>query len=101
MGSWDMWDLVYDKILGKGFYIDTAFSLGEISYKNNIVSMFDEKKFKEFILKQGADYILFATDSPWADQEDYMNKILNMNIEEEVLDKILFKNAKKLLKIED
>lgn len=100
MGSWNMWDEVYDKILGKGFYIDTAFSLGQIEYKKNIVPMFDEKKLKDFILKQGADYILFASDSPWANQEEYLNQILNMNIEEEVLDKILFQNAKKLLKIE-
>lgn len=100
MGAWNMWDEVYNLILGKGFYIDTAFSLGEVEFKNNKVAMFDEKKFKEFISKQGEDYILFATDSPWANQEEYVDKILKMNLDKETLDKILYKNAQRILEIE-
>ncbi|MCR5231474.1 MAG: amidohydrolase family protein [Acholeplasmatales bacterium] len=100
MGSWNMWDEVYDKILGKGFYIDTAFSLGNLDYKGNIIKMFDSNLLKKFIDKQGIDYILFATDSPWASQEEYVKYLNNLDLDEESLDKIFYSNASKLLKIE-
>ena len=100
MGAWNMWDEVYDKILGKGFYIDTAFSFGNLDYKGNIVKMFDYNMLKKFIDKQGIDYILFATDSPWANQDLYVKYLNNIGLKEEDLDKIFYSNANRLLKIE-
>ena len=100
MGSWNMWDEVYDKILGKGFYLDTAFALGKLLYRGNTIKMFDEAMLKKFIDKQGIDYILFASDSPWAKQEEYVSYLNNMNLDEKSLDKIFYGNANKLLKIE-
>lgn len=100
MGSWNMWDIVYDKLLGKGFYIDTAFSLGNLDYNDKHIKMFDKDSFKRFIDKQGIDNILFATDSPWASQEEYVKLVNNLGLDEEALDKICYSNACKLLKIE-
>ena len=43
------------------------------------------------------DKILFATDSPWADQEEYVGRIQNMNLTAEEKEAVLGRNAKELL----
>jgi predicted TIM-barrel fold metal-dependent hydrolase len=70
-------------------YFDTAFTLNYI----------DEQLFKKIIEKHGEDKILFATDAPWQDMKDNLQRLKSFNIEKSVLDKILYKNACKLLKI--
>ena len=89
LGANKLWQEVYDKLAGKGVYFDTAFTLNYI----------DEQLFKKIIEKHGEDKILFATDAPWQDMKDNLQRIKSFNIEKSVLDKILYKNACKLLKI--
>ncbi len=99
MGSWKMWDEVYDLILGKDFYIDTAFSLGDI-YKENIkIEMLKENDIINFINKHGSNRILFGTDSPWAKQKEYISFMNKLNISKEKLDDIMGINAKNLLNL--
>jgi hypothetical protein len=43
------------------------------------------------------DYILFGTDSPWRSQKETLNLLANLNLDTEKLNKILYKNAQKLL----
>ena len=58
------------------------------------LSRFDVKKI---LNKHGADRILFGTDSPWSDVGDELNALLDLDISQEAKDKILYKNALKLL----
>ena len=99
MGSWKMWNEVYDKILGKDFYIDTAFSLGDIYKEDEKIEMLKENDIISFINKHSADKILFGTDSPWAKQKQYIDFMNNLNISKENLNKIMGLNAKKLLNL--
>lgn len=99
MGSWKMWDEVYDLILGKDFYIDTAFSLGDIYKENNKIEMLKEDDIINFINKHGSNRILFGTDSPWARQKEYINFMNKLNISKEELDNIMGINAKNLLNL--
>ncbi len=99
MGSWKMWNEVYDKILGKDFYIDTAFSLGDIYKEDEKIEMLKENDVINFINKHQADKILFGTDSPWAKQKEYVNFMNKLNISKNDLNKIMGLNAKKLLNL--
>ena len=45
----------------------------------------------------GADRILFATDSPWADQKDYVDRMNHMGLSEVELEKIYHENAEGIL----
>ena len=99
MGSWQMWDDVYDNILGKEFYIDTAFSLDNVIQGNESLELMKEEEIIRFINKHGSDKILFATDSPWAEQKKYLDFINNLEIYEKDKKNILGLNAKRLLNI--
>ncbi len=88
-GANKLWQEVYEKLAGKDVYFDTAFTLNYIN----------ENLFKKIVGKHGEDKILFATDAPWQDMKDNLEKLKSFNLEEKVLDKILFQNACKLLKI--
>ena len=99
MGSWGMWDEVYDKLLGRDIYIDTAFSLGSIKQEDKVIPLLDKEEFKRFVLKHGSDKILFGTDSPWAKGEPYIKFILDLDISKKDKENILGLNAKRLLNL--
>ena len=108
MGGWMNWEEVTERLAPlSGFYLDTAFSIGEInwmdpSYHRDYHQMSDEM-FCRMVTAFGADRILFATDSPWADQKDYVDRIGRIVRErfgvsgEETLEKIYHKNAERIL----
>lgn len=88
-GAHLMWGEVYEKLAGKNVYFDTAFTLHQI----------EEKTFKAILDKHGEDKILFATDCPWRDIKDDVQILRSYGLEKTVEDKILYKNAIKLLGI--
>ena len=106
MGGWMNWEEVTERlapVISKGIYLDTAFSIGEIEWINpedhkDYHQMSDEQ-FRIMVKAFGAERILFATDSPWADQTDYVNRINNMGLGRDELEMIFYKNAEKILKI--
>lgn len=88
-GAHKLWKEVYDVLAGENVYFDTAFTLHEI----------DEKTFKDILLKHGEDKALFATDCPWRDIKEDLEILKSYNLEEETMNKLLYKNALKLLTI--
>ena len=113
MGGWMNWEEVMERLApvvadynsssdeGKGVYLDTAFSIGEIDwlderYHKSYHQMSDDC-FRRMVKVFGADRILFATDSPWADQKDYVDRLYNMGLSENELEKIFHINAEIIL----
>ncbi len=90
MGACDQPDEVLEKLVGKAVYMDTAFVLDRYT-----------EKCLEIIKKHGADKILFATDSPWADQGKFLDIIDKIDLSKEEKDKILYVNAFNLLNIKE
>lgn len=86
MGGCDLPDEVLEKLAGKPVYFDTSFVLDRYY-----------GKCREIILKHGFDKILFATDSPWSDQKKFIELVKRFGFSEEETDKILYKNARRLL----
>lgn len=89
-GAHKQWGDVCSILAGKNVYFDTAFTFHEI----------DEELFKKILYKHGDDKVLFATDCPWRDIKDDIEILNSYRLEKEVLEKIYYKNALKLLKME-
>lgn len=88
LGSLDETDKVIDMIVGKNLYLDTAVMLDRI----------EKEKILHLIRLHGANKILFATDSPWADQTMFVNIINDLGLNDEEYELITHKNALSILK---
>ncbi len=74
---------------GKNVYVDTS-----------VFPFYtEEEKYKEAILANNENKILFATDLPWSSQKESIKKLVDLNLGEELTEKILYKNAAQLLGI--
>lgn len=70
-------------------YIDTSYSLGYM----------DENLLRKIYYSFNPEHILFGTDSPWTDRSEAVQRINNFGFNEDLKDKIFYKNAMKLLEI--
>ena len=90
LGSNLNWQESYEKLCGLDVRMDTSFAINEI----------DEELFVKMVRRHGADKILFATDSPWADQKRSVERFLSFQgISEKEKQQILYKNAAELLSL--
>lgn len=89
-GAHKQWNEVLELLAGKNVYFDTAFTFHEI----------EEELFKKILDKHGVDRVLFATDCPWRDIVDDVKILKSYNLDRETYDKLFYKNALKLLKME-
>lgn len=89
LGGNELFDEVYKGLAGCDVYFDTSYVL--INTK--------KEDFLKMIEKHTADKILFATDSPWQSQGQMIDKLKSYELPKEIEDKILYKNATKLLNI--
>lgn len=87
MGGNNQWDDVEKYLVGKEVYFDTGVVLNRMP----------QEQFLRIVRAHGADKILFATDSPWSGQKEFLRIIKEMPLTEEERIKILGENAKKLL----
>lgn len=88
LGGWEQWDGVEEYLIGRPIYMETSFS----------VQYLDRDRLRQMILSHPSDYILFGTDSPWTDQQEEIEDFLQLDLPKDLLEKIFYKNAKKLLK---
>ena len=89
MGGYAYWDEVEKLLVGQDIYFDTSYSIGVIN----------ELQAKRIIQNHGYQRILFATDSPWRDQKEEIEKISGLGLKTQEIQAILGENARGLLKI--
>lgn len=104
MGGWNDWNSVEEYLTGSKYYFDTAFSIGEIKKRPDLSAPMrtfnmTEDDFVRLCKKHGTDKILFGTDTPWADQSEYVNYINNFDFTDNEKEQIFALNARKLLGI--
>jgi predicted TIM-barrel fold metal-dependent hydrolase len=87
VGAWQQWDDVEQYLLGKPIWMD-------ISVSQNFLGT---ERFRKILLTHPADYLLFGTDSPWADQTEAIKALEKLNLPETLLNNILGQNARRLL----
>ena len=100
-GGWGLWEDVYEEIAGRNVYIDISFSLGTTKRLSTgePLKLCDDDTLIKIVRKHGIDKVLYGTDSPWGDHKAMLDKFLSLPFTKEEQDKILYQNAKKLLKI--
>lgn len=86
LGGCDLPDEVIGKLCGKPVYMDTAV----------VLDRYPEKSV-EIIKAHGADKILFATDSPWADQGAFIKLLKSFGFSERENENMFSENAGKIL----
>lgn len=89
MGGNRLWDEVEEYLVGRDVYLDTGVVLDRMP----------QEQFLRIVKNHGADRILFATDSPWAGQKEYVAIMQGMPLTEAEKEKILGGNAQKLLQL--
>lgn len=89
MGGFKRWDEVEEYLVGKDVWFDTAVVFGTIK----------EEQFIRIVRNHGAHKILFATDSPWAGQKEFVEYFMNLPLTEEEKQMILHNNAEQLLQM--
>ncbi|MBQ9519680.1 MAG: amidohydrolase family protein, partial [Firmicutes bacterium] len=87
LGGWEQWDEVYERLCSQNVWFDTAFCLEYIKTES----------FYGILKKHGYRRILFATDSPWSPQKDYIERMRALLPEKTVFDAVMGENAKELL----
>ena len=105
MGGWQGWAEVGQDLAGAPVYFDTSYSLGKTTPRAGEEDMMPYKEhlspeaFVRLARKHGAEKVLFATDSPWASQKDYIEWVKNSGLTEDEQVKVFSENAVKLLEI--
>jgi hypothetical protein len=88
-GGFRLWDEVKTYLLGTDIYLDTSFFFGFLP----------EQEVKAMLLKHPQDRLLFGSDFPLIDQAKDIDYIRRLDIPAGVKEKILYKNAAKILGI--
>ena len=83
------WDDVEKYLVGTPINMD-------ISYVSKVMDM---EQYRRIIVNHGPEKILFASDCPWQDPEETLRDLRSVNLDEESMELITYKNAKRLLKI--
>ena len=87
LGGWDDWEEAHRLLIGKPIYMEISFALDFLS----------RKQARNLITSHQPDYLLFGTDSPWADQAACLKQLQELNLDKELFKKIIRKNAERLL----
>lgn len=90
LGGNEQWQEVYDNLAG----LD-----GELYFDTSLTMKCDNSLMEKIISRHGADRILFASDCPWESSKKIMEKILSLKISDDAKEKILGKNAERLLEL--
>ncbi len=91
MGGNQMWDEVEELLVGQDVYFDTGVVLDKMP----------QDQFLRMVKNHGSNRILFGTDSPWADQADFVRLLSRMPLSEEERVDIFSGTACSLLGMQD
>lgn len=87
MGGNEMCEEAERYLVGKDVYFDTSYVLDKMP----------KEQFVRMVRNHGADKVLFASDSPWGGQKEFVEYFYELDFTEEEQTNILACNAEKLL----
>lgn len=88
MGAFEQWKEVEELLCGENIYFDLGYTFSYLK-DNDLIRL---------MRKHGISRILFATDSPWRSQMEYVDYMKKLPLTEKEKSAILGENAKNLLK---
>ena len=87
LGGWDEWADVRELLTGLPIYMEISFAL----------DFLDQIRLRDLIVNHPPEYILFGTDSPWADQATTLKMLKKLGLPDDLFERIVRENAKALL----
>lgn len=87
LGGWDEWKDVRTLLTGLPIYMEISFAL----------DFLDQIRLRDMIENHPPEYLLFGTDSPWADQATTLKMLGKLGLKEDLFNKIVRENALNLL----
>ncbi len=87
LGGWDEWADVRELLTGLPIYMEISFAL----------DFLDQIRLRDLIENHPPEYILFGTDSPWADQATTLKMLAKLGLSDDLYERIVRGNAKALL----
>lgn len=89
LGGFMAWDDVERYLVGKPAFFDTSMIAGFIS----------DEQLKRIIINHGSDKILFGSDSPWNCPSKTEKMLDSLDLDNEQLDNIKWRNASRILRL--
>jgi hypothetical protein len=89
LGGWRQWDRINEITGYENVYTEISMSMTEMS---------DEEFLKTFSAFN-PERVFFGTDSPWTDQREMVERVLNLPLDDDLKEKILYKNAISFLQV--
>lgn len=86
-GGWDLWDEVEEILIGQNIYMEISFALQYLK----------EEQALRMLNNHPPEYLLFGSDSPWADQKKCIAKLQSLALNKKLLAGILGENALRLI----
>lgn len=87
LGAWDHWAESRRLLIGRPIYMEISFAL----------DFLDREDARQMLTSHPPDYLLFGSDSPWADQNAALELLRGLDLAPELLAKITSGNAARLL----
>ncbi|MBI2441094.1 MAG: amidohydrolase family protein [Lentisphaerae bacterium] len=87
LGAWEDWQEAERLLIGKNIRLEMSFSIPYLGAAET----------RRLLLAHPADYLLFGTDSPWADQAEDIRRVQALNLPLEREQKLFYDNARGLL----
>lgn len=87
LGGWEDWDEVERLLIGRPVYLELSFG----------ADFLPAERFKRMLLAHPPEYLLFGSDSPWADQKKSLAALHTLQLPQDLLERILSGNACRLL----
>jgi predicted TIM-barrel fold metal-dependent hydrolase len=87
VGGWRQWDRISCLSDCKNVFTETSLAMCEMS----------DDEFIKIISNFVEERILFGSDSPWSDQREMLQRTLHLKISDAWKEKMMYKNAAKLL----
>lgn len=87
MGGWSSWGEVEEHLVGRDFYMETSFALGQMP----------DEQFVRIVKNHTPDRICFGTDWPWNDPTAELAKLNALDLEPETIEKIKYSSAAEFL----
>ncbi len=85
-GGWEMWDRVEADLIGAPVYLDLSYTMQRIP----------DSELVRLVRAHGVERVLFATDTPWRDQQSELEHFNSLPFNPSEQRRILWDNAAKL-----
>ncbi|WP_028580821.1 amidohydrolase family protein [Desulfogranum japonicum] len=89
LGGWDEWKDVRDLLTGKPIYMELSFAL----------DFLDQIRLRDILLNHPKEYLLFGSDSPWADQATTLKMLGKLGLPDDLFQAITYENSARLLEL--